>query len=156
MRRKIIPYNPQLKELARQLRNNSTKSEIRLWNYLKNGKMLGYDFHRQKPIGNYILDFYCPDLLFAIELDGLSHEFEEVQAKDQLKAAFLTSVGVELISFNDTEVMNDLDNILRTIANRIELIAERKSNKSGTTKIVWSNNELKASYILFLRNRQEI
>lgn len=126
MRRKIIPYNGQLKQLARQLRNNSTKSEIRLWNYLKNGKMLGYDFHRQKPIGNYIVDFYCPDLLFAIELDGLSHEFEEVQEKDQLKTAFLITVGVELIRFNDTEVMNDLDNVLRAIANRIELIAERK------------------------------
>ena len=58
MRRKIIPYNPKLKEYARNLRNKSTKSEVLLWEYLKNKRMNGYDFHRQKPIGNYILDFF--------------------------------------------------------------------------------------------------
>ncbi len=52
-----IKYNPKLKELARQLRNNSTKAEIKLWKYLKGKQMLGYDFHRQKPIDNYIVDF---------------------------------------------------------------------------------------------------
>ncbi len=54
-KRKIIPYNPNLKELARQLRNNSTKAEVILWQKLKNKQMYGYDFHRQKPIGNYII-----------------------------------------------------------------------------------------------------
>lgn len=86
---------------------------------------MGYDFHRQKPIGNYIVDLYCPDLLFAIELDGLSHQFEDVYEKDKLKQSFFESVGVELIRFNDSEVMYDIDNVLRAIANRIELIAEK-------------------------------
>lgn len=53
-----IHYNPKLKPLARQLRNNSTKAEIRLWGYLKGKQMHGYDFHRQKPIDNYIADFF--------------------------------------------------------------------------------------------------
>ena len=57
-KRKIIPYNPKLKELARQLRNDSTKTEIFLWLKLKGKQMYGYDFHRQKPIDNYILDFF--------------------------------------------------------------------------------------------------
>jgi len=70
VRREIIPYNPKLKELARELRNNSTKSEIILWKELK-GKFEGkYDFHRQKPLDNYIADFYCHELKLVIEIDG--------------------------------------------------------------------------------------
>jgi len=72
--RKIYHYNPKLKERARQLRNNSTLSAILLWNELKNGKMKGKDFHRQKPILNYIVDFFCPELALAIEIDGNRHE----------------------------------------------------------------------------------
>ena len=125
MNRKIIPYNPKLKELARQLRNNSTKSEIRLWFYLKNKKMMGFDFHRQKPLGNFIVDFFCVELMLAIELDGLTHEFEEVQKKDFLKTEFLLSYGITLLRFNDNEVMNDLDNVIRAIEHTIENIEER-------------------------------
>jgi len=58
---KII-YNPILKELARQLRNNSTKAEIKLWTYLRRGQMYNYDFHRQKPIDVYIVDFFSNKL----------------------------------------------------------------------------------------------
>ncbi len=60
--RKIIYYNPKLKLLARELRNNSTKSEIIFWLKIKGKAFYGYDFHRQKPIDNYILDFYCGQL----------------------------------------------------------------------------------------------
>ena len=74
----ILPYNPKLKEKARHLRNNSTKAEIRLWLYLKGRQMMGYDFHRQKPIDNFIVDFFCRELMPAIELDGYTHTFEEV------------------------------------------------------------------------------
>ena len=56
--RKIISYNPKLKQLAKNLRNNSTLAEVLLWQNLKGKKMKGYDFHRQKPIGNYIVDFF--------------------------------------------------------------------------------------------------
>src|SRR5699024_5241929 len=76
MARKILPYNPKLVPLAKKLRKNSTLSEILLWQRLKRGQLLGYDFHRQKPIGNYIVDFYCPDILLAIEIDGNSHRFK--------------------------------------------------------------------------------
>ena len=74
----ILPYNPKLKEKARHLRNNSTKAEIRLWLYLKRRQMMGYDFHRQKPIDNFIVDFFCRELMLAIELDGYTHTFEKV------------------------------------------------------------------------------
>jgi very-short-patch-repair endonuclease len=71
---KIIPYNRGLKELARQLRKNSTLSEVLLWNNIKN-KTLGYEFHRQVPIGEYIVDFFCHELLLAVEIDGSTHDY---------------------------------------------------------------------------------
>jgi len=61
MKNKIIPYNPKLKELARELRKNSTLSEVLLWLKIK-AKVMGVEFHRQVPIGNFIVDFYCHEL----------------------------------------------------------------------------------------------
>ncbi|MBN2165152.1 MAG: DUF559 domain-containing protein [Marinilabiliaceae bacterium] len=98
---KIIPYNPKLKELARKLRNNSTKSEIILWGYLKGKQMYGYDFHRQKPIKDYIVDFFCKDLMLAIELDGYSHTLDEVFEKDEVKDQNLNELGITVLRFND-------------------------------------------------------
>jgi very-short-patch-repair endonuclease len=84
MNQRIIHhYHPKLKERARQLRNNSTLSEVLLWNELKNGKMKGKDFHRQKPIMNYIVDFFCHELALAIEIDGNSHGSENAYEKDR-------------------------------------------------------------------------
>ena len=67
-----IYYNPKLKKLARNLRNNMTLPEVILWNQLK-GRKLGFDFHRQKPIDNYIVDFFCSKLKLIIEVDGNIH-----------------------------------------------------------------------------------
>ncbi|MBR0569562.1 DUF559 domain-containing protein [Microvirga sp. STS03] len=75
MKRQIISYKPYLKELAKQLRQNSTLSEVLLWNELKNKQILGYDFDRQKPIDSFIVDFYCKELSLAIEVDGDSHDY---------------------------------------------------------------------------------
>jgi very-short-patch-repair endonuclease len=124
MKRKIIPYNPKLKELARKLRNDSTQSEIRLWQYLKNKQMYGYDFHRQKPLLNYIADFYCAEMDLVIELDGRSHTFEEVVTKDEAKTSELEAVGLCVLRFCDEEVMKDINNVLRTISIYIEEFEE--------------------------------
>jgi len=71
-----------------------TYSEVMLWNELKNGKMLGYDFDRQRPIGNYIVDFYCKDLKLAIEVDGITHEDEKVIMKDEIRQDELEIFGI--------------------------------------------------------------
>ena len=115
MRRKIIPYNPILKKFARELRNNSTRSEIKLWRFLKGRQMLGYDFHRQKPLLNFIADFYCHELKLVIELDGYTHQFEETIIKDKIKENELNKIGLNVLRFEDDEVMNDIENVLRTI-----------------------------------------
>ena len=118
-RRKIIPYNPKLKELARQLRNNSTKAEIILWQKLKRKQLHGYDFHRQKPIDNYILDFFCHELMLGIEVDGYSHQLVEVFKKDKIKESLMLELGISLLRFSDEQVLKDMDNVLRAIEDYI-------------------------------------
>jgi len=115
LERKIIPYKPELRELARQLRNSSTKAEIKLWVQLKGKQMLGYDFHRQKPLLNYIADFYCCELNLVIEIDGYSHEFEETQIRDENKEVELKKWGIHVLRFLDEDVHADLENVLRGI-----------------------------------------
>jgi very-short-patch-repair endonuclease len=114
-KRKIIPYNPKLTELAKKLRNESTETEIYLWLKLKGKQMYGYDFHRQKPIDNYILDFFCYELLLGIEIDGYSHEFIEVHNKDRIKEKQMNELGITILRFSDFEVLKDMENVIRAI-----------------------------------------
>ncbi|KPK77475.1 MAG: DNA methylase [Phycisphaerae bacterium SM23_30] len=120
MKRKIIPYKPRLKELARQLRNNSTLAEVLMWQELKGKKMRGYDFHRQKPIDEYIVDFFCAKLMLAIEIDGLSHEIPEKFSKDARRQKRLESLGIRFLRFHDLEVKKDMTYVLRAIDNFID------------------------------------
>jgi very-short-patch-repair endonuclease len=115
MKRPIFQYNPHLKEKARELRNNSTLSEVILWGYLKAKQMHGFDFHRQKPIDNYIVDFICCELYLAIELDGYTHLLEETAERDRRKEQRLKEIGIRLIRFWDEEISDDIDNVLRVI-----------------------------------------
>ena len=121
-----INYHPKLKELARELRTKSTKSEIRLWQYLKSKKMMGYDFHRQKPIDNFIVDFFCNKLKLAIELDGYTHTFEEIAEKDASKQERLKEFGITVLRFCDEDVMKNTDGVLQVIRRFIEDYEKQK------------------------------
>ncbi|MCF6153734.1 MAG: endonuclease domain-containing protein [Candidatus Brocadia sp.] len=121
-----INYHPKLKELARKLRNKSTKSEIKLWQYLKRKKMMGYDFHRQKPIDTFIVDFFCNKLKLAIELDGYTHTFEEIAEKDAVKQGKLKELGITVLRFCDEDVMKNTDGVLQVIRRFIENYEKQK------------------------------
>ncbi|MEN9655977.1 MAG: hypothetical protein RL311_909 [Bacteroidota bacterium] len=114
-KRKIILYNPNLTQLAKKLRNESTETEIYLWLKLKGKQMYGYNFHRQKPIDNYILDFFCYDLMLGIEVDGYSHEILEVYNKDIVKKKKMNELGITILRFSDFEVLSDMENVIRAI-----------------------------------------
>jgi len=114
MPRKIIPYNPKLKELARKLRNDSTLGEILLWNELKN-KHHGYDFHRQKPLLNYIVDFYCYELNLVIEVDGHYHNHKEKAETGNIRDQELAKYDLTVVRFSENEVRKDMLNVLRTL-----------------------------------------
>lgn len=120
----VITYKKGLKQLASELRQQCTQSEAKLWEQLKGRKVAGHKFLRQKPIGDYIADFYCKELHLAIELDGLSHDSEEVMDKDAVKERYLNSLGIRVLRFPDDEVMNDMRNVLREIE---FVIQERES-----------------------------
>ena len=124
MKRKIIPYNPSLKEKARRLRNNSTFTEIMLWNELRKKQAKGYDFHRQKPIDNYIVDFFCSELMLAIEVDGESHYGNE--KRDEVRQKRLEELGISVLRFDDLEVRHSLDKVVKNIEEWIDEFEKQK------------------------------
>jgi very-short-patch-repair endonuclease len=115
MKQDIIPYNPELKDLAKKLRQNMTYAEIILWKALRNKTLMGFDFDRQRPIDNYIVDFYCKVLKLAIEIDGGSHDYEEIAIKDKIRETNLNSLGITILHFKESEVRKDIKRVLSTI-----------------------------------------
>ncbi len=97
-----------------------TFSEVKLWNELKNGQLLGYDFDRQRPIGNYIVDFFCKDLQLAIEVDGITHLDEKVIEKDEIRQEELESKGICFLRFDALLVVDKVEVAVREIREWIE------------------------------------
>ena len=113
-----ILYNQELKQRARELRKQGVLSEVLLWSQLKCRKMCGYQFMRQKPIGDYVVDFYCSKLKLIIEIDGESHDGRF--SYDMQRQSFLESMGLIVLRFNDTDVKRDISNVLMAIEGWIE------------------------------------
>jgi len=126
-RNKLIYSNPELKSRARKLRNNSTYSEILLWIKIKK-KSLGYEFHRQVPIDNYIVDFYCHELMLAIEVDGSSHINK--YDYDFMRQRRLESLGVSFIRFDNMDVKKHMNDVQRALETKISEIETRRKPKS--------------------------
>jgi len=113
LRRKIIPYNPALKPLARKLRKEGTLGEVLLWNELKEKKLCGVSFYRQRPIDEYIVDLFCPEHMLAVEVDGSSHSFRGEE--DLERQARLESLGVTFLRFSEKDVRGDLPAVVEAI-----------------------------------------
>ena len=113
----MIRYNKKLKPLARALRKNGTLSEVLLWNLLKSRQIRGYQFLRQRPIGNYIVDFYCKELNLAIEIDGITHDCK--LEEDEKREMELESFGVKFLRFQDGDVKQNLEGVFIAIENWI-------------------------------------
>jgi len=103
--KRCLPYNPGLKNYAREMRNSSTKGEIKFWCELLRSRKSGYQFYRQKPLLTYIVDFYCAALKLVIEIDGTSHlnknEYDLKRDKD------LGSLGLKVVHYNDMNVLHN-------------------------------------------------
>ncbi len=122
-RNTIIHYNPTLKEKARHLRNKCTLSETLLWSEIRR-KSLGYEFHRQVAIDEFIVDFYCHELRLAIEVDGSSHEGK--YEYDLQRQKRLESFGVIFIRFENTDVKRNMKDVIRNLINIITEIEKSK------------------------------
>jgi very-short-patch-repair endonuclease len=115
MKNRYIPYNKNLKQFSRDLRNNSTLSEVLLWMKIKGKQIKGYQFLRQKPLDRYIADFYCQKLRLVIEVDGYSHYDQEAQENDMLRDSILQRYGLFIMRIDDKEVKQNMNQVLRTI-----------------------------------------
>ena len=116
-----LPYDKSLVEKARELRNNSTSAEKRFWYYLKKMEFFQeFTFNRQKPIGNYIVAFYCHQLRLVIEIDGDTHYEEDAEKYDRNRTVFLESQNLEVIRFTNPDVMNNIEGVMIVLLNLLK------------------------------------
>jgi len=119
----ITPYRPDLKQTARNLRRNMTDSELKLWSKLRGKQILGVQFYRQKPLGDYIVDFYAPKAELVIEVDGSQHLRPENVEKDRQREEFLIGMGLKVLRFDSRTIFVEtegvLEKIYRTIKERL-------------------------------------
>ena len=121
-----VPYDPALKAKARALRADATPAEKRLWREVLSRRRLGgFKFLRQKPLDRYIVDFYCADLRLAIEIDGDSHANR--LAYDTERTRRLERLGITVIRYENSAVMNNLDGVHRDLTQRIAANPPRPS-----------------------------
>ena len=123
-----LPYNPCLKEFSRKMRGFGEKSEAMLWKRLK-AKQTGFAFNRQKPILNFIADFYCKELSLVVEIDGASHFSHEAYLKDKERDRQMRASGLEIIRVLDGDVRKDADRVAAFIADQCLTLKERMDSK---------------------------
>lgn len=115
----FLPYNKGLTARARENRNNHTMPESRIWNLvLRHRQFARYKFLRQKPFGNYIVDFYCSELRLVIEIDGDSHT--ETADYDAQRTAELQSLGLVVIRYTNNDVMHNIEGVYEDLWSRIQ------------------------------------
>ena len=123
-----LPYNKNLKEFSRQLRNHSTIGEILLWKKLRAGTMMTCSFNRQKPLNKYIVDFYCKPLNLVIEVDGEYHNEPVQRVKDKERQQILESMKLNFLRFSEQQVRKDMEMVLKSIENYI--VSLKKSTRN--------------------------
>ena len=116
----IINNKQPLLQNRRYLRKNMTKEELILWSVIKNRKLLGFKFRRQHSVGNYILDFYCPERKLAIELDGNQHYDKDSIEYDNYRDEFCKSIGIYTLRFSNFEIRRNLNVVLLKITDTLE------------------------------------
>lgn len=109
------PYRKNLKQPARSLRSNLTDAEQMLWQHLRRKQIHGVQFYRQKPLLAYIVDFYCPAAKLVIELDGSQHMEHAHQAKDQARDAALAGLGLQVLRFDNRQILLETASVLAVI-----------------------------------------
>jgi very-short-patch-repair endonuclease len=112
--RRIRGTNPQVEQAARDLRKNLTPAEEYLWQALKSKQLNGLRFRSQHPVGNFILDFYCPSCKLVVEVDGNIHD--DRQDYDLARTQALETYGYFVLRFTNDEVLGELDTVLAKIA----------------------------------------
>ena len=117
----MLPYNKNLKQYSRQLRENMTDAERHLWAKIRMKQLKGYQFYRQKPVGDYIVDFFCPRAKLVIEVDGSQHFSDEMTEYDRVRNEYLLSLGLRVLRFTNTDVLKHVESVVESIEKEIPL-----------------------------------
>ena len=115
----MLPFNKNLKPLARDLRKNLTDAEKRLWSKIRRKQLKKFQFYRQKNIGDFIVDFYCPAANLIVELAGGQHFSKENILKDEARDQFLNGLGFRVIRFSNSDVFNNIEGVVKEIYNHL-------------------------------------
>ena len=113
----MLQYGKHLKKFSRRLRSEMTDAERLLWSKIRGKQLKGFQVYRQKPIGRFVVDFYCPKAKLIIELDGGQHYSEAVQAKDESRDRYMVGGGLKVLRFSDKEVFENLRGVFEEIWN---------------------------------------
>lgn len=109
-------YNKKLQPYANKLRKRMTKAEVCLWKYgLRARQWQGYQFRRQRPVLFFIADFLCLPLKLVIEVDGITHQWEETIRRDKRKDQVLQEAGFTVLRFTDEAVLNQINYVVTAI-----------------------------------------
>jgi very-short-patch-repair endonuclease len=111
----MLHYKKELKQRSRDLRKNTTDAERKLWSVIRMKQIHGLQFYRQKPIGNYIVDFYCPAAKLVIEVDGGQHYESGAVQYDRIREDFLKSQGLRVIRFTNLDVLKNIEGVVSKI-----------------------------------------
>jgi very-short-patch-repair endonuclease len=111
----MLYYNGNLIKYSQNLRGNMTDAERRLWSKLRLKQLNGYQFYRQRVIGNYIVDFCSPALKLVIEVDGSQHYSADGASSDKIRDKYLQDCGFKILRFNDYEVLTNTNGVVENI-----------------------------------------
>jgi very-short-patch-repair endonuclease len=117
----MLPYNTKLKEPSRELRTNMTDAEKRIWSKINMRQINGYQFCRQRPVGEYIVDFLCLKANLVIEIDGGYHLKGETKGNDRIRDEYLRSLGLNILRFKNSEVLQNVEKVVEIIKSQISL-----------------------------------
>ncbi|MCF7812808.1 endonuclease domain-containing protein [Candidatus Gracilibacteria bacterium] len=123
----MLQYNKNLKKNAQRLRKNATETEILFWSQIRKKQILGFQFYRQKPIGSYIVDFFCPSAKLVIEIDGSQHFEKRNEEQDKKRDMYLESLGLKVLRFNNLDICQNIDGAVQVVYNFLKKIRSLSS-----------------------------
>jgi len=121
------PYRQDLKKLARRLRQQMTDAELKLWSRIRRKQICDVQFYRQKPLLDFIVDFYAPSVELVIEVDGGQHFEPEHQDRDNLRDERLEEIGLRVLRFDNIQVLKELDAVVERIHEVVEQSHARRA-----------------------------
>ncbi len=115
-----MQYNPENLKLAKKLRSNMTDEEKILWGIIRAKRFYGYKFKRQVLIGEYIVDFVCPERFLIVEIDGGQHNISENILADKRRTEYLEEIGYTVLRFWNNEIRENLSGVCEVILGHLE------------------------------------